>query len=155
MSEFYSAPPRDRLLAVTLATHDAFSEAARVVAGRGHAAEFARRAEYQGRLATHLRGHHAPEGLASDALRHTPDVWRDRSVPPAADDADPRELFDKCLRLMDAATIEFCRAYGPGVALVLSSALQVAYPINTTRHGIGPAGQGSPHSHLGGPTRPN
>ena len=137
MSESYSAPPRERLLAVTLATHDAFAEAARVVASRGHAAEFARRAEYLGRIATHLRGHHAPEGLASDALRHVPDVWRDSSVPPAASDADPQALFDKCLRLMDAATLEFCRGYGPTVSLVLSSALQVAYPINTTRHGVG------------------
>lgn len=154
MSEFYSAPPRERLLAVTLATHDAFTDAARVVAGRGHAAEFARRAEYLGRLATHLRGHRAPEGLASDALRHTPDVWWDRSVPPAAGDADPRVLFDKCLRLMDAATLEFCRAYGPGVALVLSGALQVAYPINTTRHGGGPAGQRA-KSNPSGPGRMN
>lgn len=132
MSEFYSAPPRERLLAVTVATHDAFSEAARVVAGRGHAAEFARRAEYQGRLATHLRGHDAPEGLASDALRHIPDVWRDSSAPPAPGDADPRELFDKCLRLMDAATLEFCRGYGPNVALILSSAVQMAYPKHTS-----------------------
>lgn len=135
MSEHDSAPSGERLLAVTLATHEAFTEAARVVAGRGHAAEFARRAEYQGRLATHLRGHHAPEGLASDALRHVPDVWRDTSVSPAVGDADPRPLFDKCLRLMDAATLEFCRGYGPAVALVLSSAMHVAYPINTTRHG--------------------
>jgi len=137
MSESDSAPHSERLLAVTLATHDAFTEAARAVAGRGHAAEFSRRAEYQGRIATHLRGDHAPEGLASDALRHVPDVWRDRSAPTAAGDADPGALFDKCLRLMDAATLEFCRGYGPNVALILSSALHVAYPINTTRHAAG------------------
>lgn len=136
MQESDSAVPGERLLAVTLATHDAFTEAARVVAG-GHAAEFARRAEYQGRLATHLRGQYAPEGLASDALRHVPDVWRDRSAPPTAGDVDPRELFDKCLRVMDAATLEFCRGYGPSVALILSSALHIAYPINTTKHGNG------------------
>ena len=135
MSECYSAPTRERLLAVTLATHDAFTEAARVVAGRGHAAEFARRAEYQGRIATHLRGDHAPEGLASDALRHVPDVWRDNSVQPEASEADPGALFDKCLRLMDAATLEFCRGYGPNLALILSSAIQIAYPKNTTWHG--------------------
>lgn len=157
MSEYDSAPPRERLLAVTLATHDAFTEAARAVASRGHAAEFARRAEYQGRLATHLRGHHAPAGLASDALQHVPDVWRDRSVPPAAGDADPRELFDKCLRLMDAATLEFFRGYGPTVALILSSAMHVAYPINTTRHGAGRSGRLDklPEAFLGGHARPN
>ena len=154
MSDCDSTPPNERLLAVTLATHDAFTEAARAVAGRGHAAEFARRAEYQDRLATHLRGHHAPKGLASDALRHTPDVWRDWSVPPAARDADPRALFDKCLRVMDAATLEFCRGYGPHVSRILSSALQVAYPISTTRHEVGPVGQWS-HGNPGGPTRTN
>ena len=154
MSDHESAPRSERLLAVTLATHDAFTEAARVVAGRGHAAEFARRAEYQERIATHLRGHHAPKGLASDALRHMPDVWRDWSVPLEARDADPRALFDKCLRLMDAATLEFCRGYGPHVSRILSSALQVAYPRSTTRHGVGPAGQGS-QSNLGGSTRTN
>jgi hypothetical protein len=140
MTEDDSAQPTMRLLAATVATHDAFAEAARVVAGRGHASEFARRAEYQGRIATHLRGHQAPEGLASDALRQIPDVWRDSSAPSAAADGDPRELFDRCLRLMDAATMEFCRGYGPNVALVLSSAMQVAYPINTTRHGKGVSG---------------
>jgi hypothetical protein len=135
MSEFDSAPPTERLLAVTLATHDAFTEAARVVAGRGHAAEFARRAEYQGRIATHLRGHEVREGLASDALRHVPDVWSDWSTSRAAKEGDPRALFDNCLRLMDAATLEFCRGYGPNVALILSGAMRAANPINTTRHG--------------------
>jgi hypothetical protein len=154
MSDCDSAPPNERLLAVTLATHDAFTEAARVVAGRGHAAEFARRAEYQERLATHLRGHHAPKGLASDALRHMPDVWRDWSVPPEARDADPRALFDSCLRMMDAATLEFCRGYGPHVSLMLSSAVHVAYPRSTTRHSVGSVEQGS-QSKLGGPTRTN
>jgi len=83
-----------------------------------------------------------------------PDVWRDWSVPPEARDADPRTLFDRCLRMMDAATLEFCRGYGPHVSLILSSALHVAYPRSTTRHGVGPAGQGS-HSNPGGPTRTN
>lgn len=154
MSDYDSAPPNERLLAVTLATHDAFTEAARVVAGRGHAAEFARRAEYQHRLATHLRGHHAPKGLTSDALRHVPDVWRNWSVPLEARDADPRTLFDRCLRLMDAATLEFCRGYGPHVSRILSSALQVAYPRSTTKHSVGSAGQGS-QINLGDRTRTN
>jgi hypothetical protein len=38
---------------------------------------------------------------------------------------------------MDAATLEFCRGYGPNVALILLSAMHAAYPINTTRHGAG------------------
>src|SRR5688500_17094564 len=135
------AAPVARLLATTLATHDAFIEAARAAVVPGHAAEFAQRAEYQERIAMHLRGQQAPEGLASDALRRLPDV-RPRGSVLSADDHQ-RALFDTCLRLMDAATLEFCRAYGPGVALVLSSALQVAYPINTTRHGSGSVGQGS------------
>jgi hypothetical protein len=149
-----SAPPNERLLAVTLASHDAFTAAARAVAGRGHAAEFARRAEYQARLATHLRGHHAPKGLASDALRHMPEVWRAWSIPPGAPDADPRALFDRCLRMMDAATLEFCRGYGPHVSLILSSAVHVAYARSTTRHGAGPGGQGS-HSNRRGPAHAN
>jgi hypothetical protein len=154
MSDYDAALPSERLLAVTLAAHDAFTDAARVAAGHGHAAEFAQRAEYQERLATHLRGHQASEGLASDTLRHVPDVWRNWSVPADARYADPRALFDKCLRLMDAATLEFCRGYGPHVSRILSSALRVAYPISTTRHEVWPVGQGS-HGNRGGRTRTN
>jgi len=50
-------------------------------------------------------------------------------------ESDPRALYDKSLRVMDAATLEFCRGYGPHVALVLSDAMRVANLINTTRHG--------------------
>ena len=131
-----SAPPTERLLAATLAAHDAFTEAARTVVAKGYATEFAQRAEYLGRIATHLRGQEAPEGLVSDALRRLPDVRLDRSGS-SAPDCDPRPLFEQCLRLVDAATLEFCRAYGPGVALALSGAMQLANPINTTWHGAG------------------
>ena len=121
-----------RLLAVTLATHDAFAEAAGVVIAPGYAAEFARRAEYLGRIAIHLRGQQAPAGLASDALWHKPDVRSGRSA--SSSDGNHRQLYDRCLRLMDAATMEFCREYGPNVAQALSGAMRAAYPINTTRH---------------------
>lgn len=136
MSEDDSALLTMRLLAVTLATHEAFTLAARAAVAPGYAAEFAQRAEYQERIATHLRGHQAPAGLSSDALRRLPDV-RPGNAPRPTGDGDPRALFDRCLRLMDAATLEFCRGYGPNVALILSSALQAAYPISTTRHGAG------------------
>ena len=128
-----SSPPTDRLLAATLAAHDAFTEAARTVVATGYATEFAQRAEYLGRIATHLRGQEAPEGLASDALRRLPDVRPHRST--SAPERDTRALFEQCLRLVDAATLEFCRGYGPGVALALSRALQLANPIDTTWHG--------------------
>jgi hypothetical protein len=136
MAEFDSAEPTMRLLAATQATHDAFTEAACAVAEPGYAAEFARRAEYQGRIALHLRGQQAREGLASDALWHRPAVRPGDSAASFAN-GDHRVLFDRCLRLMDAATLEFCRVYGPNVARVLSSAMQVAYPVNTTRRGTG------------------
>jgi hypothetical protein len=138
MSETDSSPANHRLLAATLAVHDAFTEAARTVVATGYATEFAQRAEYQWRVATHLRGHQAPEGLASDALRRLPDVRSQRSA--SAPDVESRALFDKCLRLMDAATVEFCRGYGPGVSLALSRAMQLAYPIDTTWHGAGTSG---------------
>ena len=153
MLEFDSTLPTLRLLAATLATHEAFTEAAHAVVEPGYAAEFAQRAEYQARIAIHLRGYQAAAGLESDALRRVPVVRLGRS-PSSSADRDPRALFDRCLRLMDAATLEFCRAYGPGVARVLSSALQVAYPISTTRHGVASTGQGS-HSNPGGPVRMN
>jgi hypothetical protein len=151
-----SAPPTMMLLAATLAAHDAFTEAARAVVEPGYAAEFAQRAEYLGRIAAHLRGHQAPEGLASDALRRLPDVRPERSASSPAN-GDARVLFDKCLRLMDAATLEFCRGYGPNVALILSSAMQAANPVNATRHGAYRSER--PHKVLGvvsrGPARPN
>ena len=50
-------------------------------------------------------------------------------------ESDPRALYDKCLRVMDAATLEFSRGYGPQLALVLSNAMRAANLINTTRHG--------------------
>jgi hypothetical protein len=56
--------------------------------------------------------------------------------------------------MMDAATLEFCRGYGPHVSLMLSSAVHVAYPRSTTRHSVGSVEQGS-QSKLGGPTRTN
>ena len=133
MTEYDSAPTTTRLLTVTLAAHDAFTHAARAVVAPGYAAEFAQRAEYQGRVATHLRGLRAPEGMASDALRRTPAVVRPPTAEPG--NGDPRTLFSECLRVLDAATLEFCRGYGPHVALVLSSAMQVANPVSTTRHG--------------------
>src|SRR4030095_11826620 len=125
-----------RLLAATLAVHDAFREAARAVVASGYATEFAQRAEYQWRVATHLRGHQAPEGLASDALRRLPE-GRSHGSAPSAPEVESRALFDKCLRLMDAATVAFCRGYGPSVSLALSRAMQLAYPIDTTSHGAG------------------
>lgn len=133
MSELDSAERTTRLLAATQATRDAFTEAACAVIEPGYAAEFARRAEYLGRIALQLRGRKAPEGLASDALWHRPAV-RSASSMASATDGHHRALFDRCLRLMDAATLEFCRGYGPKVAQALSSAMQSAYPINTTRH---------------------
>ena len=132
MTEYESAPTTRRLLEVTLATHDAFTCAARTVLAPGYAAEFARRAEYHGRLATHLRGHSAPEGMASDALWRIPAIGHCKLE---SGERDPKVLYDECLRVMDAATLEFCRGYGPHVALVLSNALRDANLINTTRHG--------------------
>jgi hypothetical protein len=70
----HNSVPTQRLLAATLATHEAFAIAARAVSTAGFAAEFAQRAEYQERIASHLRGSHAPLGLASDKLRRVPDV---------------------------------------------------------------------------------
>ena len=136
MTEDESAPTTRRLLAVTLATHEAFSCAARDVQAPAYAAEFAQRAEYHGRLATHLRGLSAPAGMASDALCRTPAVAHRKLE---SGESDPRALYDKCLRVMDAATLEFCRGYGPHVAAVLSNAMRVANLSNTTRHrGITP-----------------
>jgi hypothetical protein len=132
MTEDDSAPATHRLLAVTLATHDAFAQAASVVRAPGYAAEFAQRAEYHGRLATHLRGLSAPEGMASDAMRRMPDVVLQQRMPEPGD-GDPRTLFSACLRILDAATLEFCRAIAG--ALCLSNATRVAYPINTTIQG--------------------
>lgn len=74
----------------------------------------------QGRLATHLRGLNARQGMASDAMRRTPDVARPSTH--EAGDGDPRVIFSECPRVLDSATLEFSRGYGPHVALSLSSA---------------------------------
>lgn len=121
--------PIERLLAAVMATHEAFTVAAQSAGATGFASEFARRAEYQARIASHMRGMRAPVGLASDAL------WRVPVVAVAATAADhPRILFDRCLRVQDAATLEFCRGYSPTVALVLTDAIQAAQAIETTQH---------------------
>lgn len=121
-----------RILAAAQATHDAFTEAAGVVIAPGLGAEFVRRAEYLGRVIINLRGQQAPAGLASDALWNRPDVRSGRTT--VSGDGNHRQLYDQCLRLMDVATMEFCRGYGPNVAQALSSAMRTAHPINTTRH---------------------
>ena len=127
--EDQESAPIARLLAAVTATREAFLVAARAAGPTGFATEFAQRAEYQERIASQMRGASAPVGLASDALWRAPVVGMD------ALDADrPRVLFDRCLRVLDAATLEFCRAYGPTVALVLTEAIQAAQPIDTTRH---------------------
>lgn len=119
--------PIARLLAAVIATHEAFRVAARAAGSTGFATEFAQRAEYQERIASHFRGMRAPVGLASDAL------WRAPTVGVDAAEADrPRLLFDHCLRMQDAATLEFCRGYGPHVSHVLSSAMRGAFPRNTS-----------------------
>jgi hypothetical protein len=138
---------RARLLAAVMAAQDAFSAAAQSAGATGLATEFAQRAEYLERIACQMRGVPVPVGLASDALWRVPDLG---AGPPSTAD-HPRILFDKCLRVLDATTLEFCRGYGPKVALVLSSAMQVAYPINTTSHrSVGGPVMG-PESEFGGP----
>lgn len=121
--------PIARLLAAVLATHGAFTEAARSAGATGFAAEFAQRAEYQERIASRMRGMQAPVGMASNALWRVPDLGGGESVV-----HHPRQLVDKCLRVQDAATLEFCRGYCQTVALVLTDAIQAAQPIDTTRH---------------------
>lgn len=128
-----------RLLAAVMATQDAFIEAARSAGVTGFATEFAQRAEFQERIACQMRGVRAPVGLASDALWRVPDL----GVGAPSSEDHPRVLFDRCLRVLDAATLEFCRGYGPTVALVLTDAMQAAQPINTTRHSL--VHSGLPH----------
>lgn len=124
-----TSAPIARLLAAVVATQEAFTVAAGAAGSTGFATEFAQRAEYQERIVSHLRGGRAPVGMASNALRRVP-VMRIEAL-----DADQsRVLFDECLRMLDAATLEFCRSYGPGVAVVLTDAIQAARPIDTTRH---------------------
>ena len=72
-------------------------------------------------------GVRAPVGMASDALWRAPVVGVD-----AAEADRPRALFEHCLRIQDAATLEFCRGYGPHVSQVLSSAMRGAFPVNTS-----------------------
>lgn len=131
MQESDPAPCAARLLPVTLATYEAFSRAAGATRATGYAAELAQRAEYQWRLAIHLTGRCAPPGLASDALWRIPDV-RVQGSP--ADGCDPRILLGQCLSQLDVATLEFCRAYGPEVSRILSSAVRNANPVSTTSH---------------------
>jgi hypothetical protein len=119
-----------RLLAAVKATQDAFTRAARSAGATGFSAEFAQRAEYQERIACQMRGERAPVGLASDALWRVPDL----AAGAASVATHRRVLFDSCLRVLDAATMEFCRGYTPSVALVLTYAMQGAQPVNTTRH---------------------
>ena len=125
-----------RLLAAVRATQDAFTRAARSVGATGFSAEFAQRAEYQERIACQMRGERAPVRLASDALWRLPDLARSAT----SGASHPRTLFDNCLRVLDAATMEFCRGYSPGVALVLTNAILGAQPVNTTRHTPPPNG---------------
>lgn len=121
--------PIARLLAAVMATHEAFTVAARSAGATGFATEFAQRAEYQERIASQMRGTQAPIGMASNALWRVPDLGVGTS---AAE--QPRVLFDRCLRVQDAATLELCRGYSPTVALVLTAAIQAAQSIDTTRH---------------------
>lgn len=121
--------PIARLLAAVMATHEAYTVAARSAGPTGFATEFAQRAEYQERIASQIRGMQVPTGMASNALWRVPDLGVGAS---AAE--QPRVLFDRCLRVQDAATLEFCRGYCQTVALVLTDAIQAAQPIDTTRH---------------------
>jgi hypothetical protein len=111
----------ERLLAVTLASRDAFAQAANAIKSPGlaalcvqHAAEQARIATYLGeQLALETRSRE-PTSRPSDA-RATP-ASESLSAVAAAD--DPRAILGVCVSALDTSILEFARANGPAPRLV-------------------------------------
>lgn len=122
----------DRLLVVTLASRDAFADAARAADTPRAAAALVQRAEHQARLALQLRDLLLAGGAATQPAEPTSAV-SGRGAPrrlPSAGGGDARGVLDECMRVLDTARMEFCRAYGPSVALTLSNAMPAERVVN-------------------------
>ena len=114
-----SAPILERLLAVTLASRDAFAQAAFAVRSPGFAAVFVERCEDQGRIATYLSeqlGLGVPPSIPTSAMPNEGSNGAS-GVASAAEVTDPYAVLGECMRVLDIAILEFSRAYGPAISL--------------------------------------
>jgi len=125
MKDLNSAPILERLLAVTLASHAAFAQAAYAVRSPGFAALFVERAEDQARIATYLMQQLAPGVPVSLPTPTTPNNDSNGAAGVAVSPGrEPAGLLDECIRVLDTSIREFSRAYGP--ATTLAQRIQLA-----------------------------
>lgn len=123
----HDTPPiLQRLLAVTSATRDAFAEAAYATRSPRLAALFVRRAEHQQRIASFLVEHLAPGRVpAADASSRTNRTSIRALLAGGLGSArDPHALLGACIRVLDTAILEFCRAYTPTMPLATRISLE-------------------------------
>lgn len=115
-----------RLLTVTSASRDAFAEAAYVVRSPRLAALFVRRAQHQARIAAFLAEHLTPGSVpvADPVLAKTRGAARALIAGAPPGDRDPYALLGACIRVLDSAILEFCRAYGPTMPLAQRISLE-------------------------------
>lgn len=123
----HDAPPiLQRLLAVTSATRDAFAEAAYAARSPRLAALFVRRAEHQQRIAAFLVEHLAPGRVpvaeAPSGTKRT--SIRSLLAGGLGSGRDPHALLGACIRVLDTAILEFCRAYTPTMPLAQRISLE-------------------------------
>ena len=111
----------ERLLAVTLASRDAFAQAAQAIKSPGlaalciqHAAEQARVASYLGeQLALEIR-----PSASTSRPSHDRGTWASESPSALAAADDPGAVLGVCVSALDTSILEFSRAYGPAPRLV-------------------------------------
>jgi len=118
MNPVDSAPILERLLAVTLASRDAFAQAACAVKTPGFAALFVERSEDQARIATYLSeqlGLGVPPSVPTSATPNSSNGSSGVAASPGVN--DPYALLGECMRVLDIAVLEFSRAYGPAISL--------------------------------------
>jgi hypothetical protein len=110
----------ERLLAVTLASRDAFDQAAQAIKSPGLAALCVLHAAEQARIATYLGEQLAETGPPAPPSRPSADrttlASESPSVLPAVHDSSA--ILCVCVSVLDTSILEFSRAYGPAPSLV-------------------------------------
>jgi hypothetical protein len=119
MNQVDSAPILERLLAVTLASRDAFAHAACAIRTPGFAALFVERTEDQTRIAAYLNEQLALGVLPAIPTCVTPNGGSNGAsgLASSPEAHDSYTLLGECIRVLDIAILEFSRAYGPAISL--------------------------------------